>query len=158
MKILLVDQEKCTGCRRCEIFCSFYHFRAYSLGRTRLHVVRDNEPQGQEGPVICTQCGLCKLVCPVEGAMIRNKRTGAVLVTSKCDIDKCIRECVAACPYGVIHIDSKSKKAIKCDFCGGKPSCVEACPWQVINYLEAGTLYALNNKRILEVRNKRMED
>jgi len=154
LNVLIVDQEECTGCRRCELACSFHHFQTYSLARARLHVLRDNEPEGPEGPVICTQCGLCKAACPVEGAVIRDKRTGTVLVVSKCDTKRCVQECVAACPFGVIHLDQKLNRAIKCDFCGGNPACIEACPWNVIRYIEAGSPYALNNKRTIEVRRK----
>lgn len=152
MKILIIEQEKCTGCRRCELACSFHHFKTYSLARARLHVVRDREPEGPEGPVVCTQCGLCKVACPVEGAIIR--KAGVVLVTAKCDLTKCFQECIAACPFGVIHFDLKLNRMIKCDLCGGFPECVEACQWNVIHYVEAGASYALNNKRLTEVRNK----
>jgi Fe-S-cluster-containing hydrogenase component 2 len=151
MKSLFVDQEKCTGCRRCELACSFFHFQTYSLGRTRLHVVRDGEV---EGPVVCVQCGLCQYACPIKGAIIRNKKTGSFLVTTKCNPKECNTECVNACPYGVIHVDLKLKRAIKCDFCGGSPSCVDACPWNVIHYVDAGSPYALNNKRVAEVRRR----
>ena len=154
MKILVVDQEKCTGCRRCELACSFRHFKTYSLARARLHVVRDREPEGPEGPVVCTQCGLCQVACPVEGAIIR--KAGIILVTEKCDLTKCVQECIAACPFGVIHFDLKLNRMIKCDLCGGFPACVEACPWNVIQYIEAGTPYALNNKRVIEIRSKKV--
>ena len=154
MKVLIVNQEKCTGCRRCELACSFHHFQTYSLARTRLHVVRDNESQRSEGPITCTQCGLCKAACPVEGAIIGDRRTGVILVTSKCDTTECAQECVNACPYGVIHVDAKLNRAIKCDLCGGYPACVEACPSGVICFIEAGSPYALNSKRIAEVRKR----
>jgi Fe-S-cluster-containing hydrogenase component 2 len=151
LKTLVVDQGKCTGCRRCELACSFFHFEVYSLARARLHVVRDGE---LEGPVVCIQCGLCQYACPVDGAIIRNRKTGAFLVTTKCDLAKCYAECVNACPYGVIHVDSKLKRAIKCDYCGGRPSCAGSCPWKVIYYIDSGSPHALHNKRLVEIRSR----
>jgi Fe-S-cluster-containing hydrogenase component 2 len=149
LKTLIVDQGKCTGCRRCELACSFHHFQTYSLTRARLHVVRENE---LEAPIICTQCGLCNYACPVEGAIIRDRNTGAFLVTAKCDSEKCNMECINACPYGVIHLDLKLNRAIKCDFCGGNPECTKACLWVALHYVDAGSPYALNSKRIAEIR------
>ena len=151
MKGLTVDQQKCTGCRRCELACSFYHSREYSLGRARLHVVREAE---LDGPVVCVQCGLCQDVCPVEGAIIRDTRTSAFLITTKCDFEECDVECANACPYGVIHIDSKLNRAVKCDFCAGSPSCVTSCPWNVIHYIDVMSPHALNSKRITVLRSR----
>uniref|UniRef100_A0A7J3SM96 4Fe-4S dicluster domain-containing protein n=1 Tax=Fervidicoccus fontis TaxID=683846 RepID=A0A7J3SM96_9CREN len=153
MKILVIDREKCTGCRRCELACSFRHFKTYSLARARLHVVHTHGRES-EGPVVCTQCGLCEVACPVEGAIIR--KAGVVLVTVKCDPTKCVQECIAACPFGVIHFDPKLNKMIKCDLCGGFPACVEACQWNAIQYIEAGAPYALNNKRLIQVRSEKV--
>jgi Fe-S-cluster-containing hydrogenase component 2 len=94
------------------------------------------------------------MACPIEDAIIRDKRTGALIVTTKCDTERCNRECVAVCPYGAIHVDHKLNRAIKCDFCGGSPACVEACPWKVINYVEAGSQYVLKYKRISVVKGR----
>jgi Fe-S-cluster-containing hydrogenase component 2 len=41
-----------------------------------------------------------------------------------------------ACPYGVVHIDAITDKAIKCDYCDGNPQCVEHCPYDALKYLE----------------------
>ncbi len=45
------------------------------------------------------------------------------------DEQKCIgcKQCVQACPFGAIQMHPVTKKAIKCDLCGGKPKCVEIC-------------------------------
>jgi carbon-monoxide dehydrogenase iron sulfur subunit len=41
--------------------------------------------------------------------------------------------CVTACIYGGIAIDPQTKKAIKCDLCGGDPACVKACDYGAIS-------------------------
>ena len=149
LRTLVIDEKKCTGCRRCELACSFHHFQTYSLNRTRVHVVCENL---LEGPVVCVQCGSCQNVCPVKDAIIKDKKTSAFLGTTKCDIQKCSMECINVCPYGVIHIDSKLHRAIKCDFCGGSPQCVTQCSWKAINYLDVNSVKTLYTKRISELR------
>jgi Fe-S-cluster-containing hydrogenase component 2 len=115
-------------------------------------VVRE---EAVDAPVVCTQCGLCSYACPIEGAFKRDGNTGALLVTSKCDPGRCNLECVNACPYGVIHVDSRLGRAIKCDFCGGSPACVDACPFDVIEYVEAESPFALNSKWVATARSRR---
>lgn len=53
-------------------------------------------------------------------------KTGAVIVNA----DKCIGcgFCVGSCPWGLVAIDPHTRKAIKCDLCGGDPACVKECP------------------------------
>jgi Fe-S-cluster-containing hydrogenase component 2 len=66
--------------------------------------------------------------------MKRNTKLGIIEVT-----DKCVGcgQCISACPYGVITIDSTTRKAIKCDYCGGDPICVKRCPSNALVYIDA---------------------
>jgi|YelNatPaOPRAMG01_1025707.scaffolds.fasta_scaffold275976_2 Fe-S-cluster-containing hydrogenase component 2 len=131
-KNIIIHPEKCTGCRLCELYCSFHHFKVNNPSRSRIHVIR-SEPY-IDSPILCIQCGLCINVCPV-GAIVRNKKNGAINVLN----DKCIgcAQCVFVCPYGAATIDPITKKALICDFCNGEPECVKNCPEKVLEYVDA---------------------
>lgn len=134
-KILLIDPEKCTGCRTCEVACSFHHERACNPAKARIHVLRWEE-DGVDVPMVCQQCEepICVKVCPVK-CISRDNSTGAVLI----DHDACIgcRMCMIACPLGGISLDVEKRKMIKCDLCGGNPECTKYCSAGAIKYTTA---------------------
>lgn len=133
MKTLVTSLSKCTGCRICELACSYKHFKVMSPARSRIHVVRmEHEPI--DAPIYCIQCGLCVDACPFD-AISRDLKTGAIRV----DADKCAGcgMCVHVCPYGAASIDPESGKALICDLCGGDPECVKACPEGVLLYVDS---------------------
>jgi len=132
VKILIANPKACIGCRSCELFCSFHHYKEYNPARAFLHVVK-NETQGIDIPVICHHCDKppCIEVCPVE-AIERDKNSGAVLLNP----EKCIgcRACVSACPFGAMKIDPKTGQTCKCDLCSGDPECAKACKQGALLY------------------------
>ncbi len=136
-KFLLVDHQKCTGCRLCEMVCSVKHTGCSNPSRARIHVVKW-ESQGIEFPMACQQCedAPCMAVCPKE-ALKRDEKLGRVVV----DYEACIgcKLCVAACPFGGMGIDVVAKQVVKCDLCEGEPLCAGFCQPQAITYVEAST-------------------
>jgi len=134
-KILLMDPEKCSGCKRCELVCSFVKEKIFSPVRSRVQLVKIRET-GTNIPVVCQQCTepVCMDVCPTK-ALTRDDKTGAVILNE----DLCIgcRMCFIICPIGAISINIDSKKMAKCDLCKGKPACVEACGYGALEYVEA---------------------
>ena len=48
-RILITNPRACIGCRTCELFCSFYHFKEQNPARALLHVVKD-ETSGIDYP------------------------------------------------------------------------------------------------------------
>ncbi len=65
VKIPVVDQEKCTGCRQCVDFCQF---NALAYIKDRLIVFEE----------ICHSCGGCALVCPEKAFTEKDKEIGRI--------------------------------------------------------------------------------
>lgn len=128
---LLVDEAKCSGCRACELVCSFAHDGAYAPGRACIQVTKQDSA-GLDRPQVCRQCGTapCVTACPA-GALTKDPQTKAVLVVR----DKCLgcRQCARVCAFDAIHFDNDGKPLL-CDLCGGAPRCVQKCPTGAIAF------------------------
>src|SRR2546427_8594709 len=83
----------------------------------------------------CVRAG-CLEVCPT-GAIIRTEFDTVVIQSDACN--GC-RDCIGACPFGVIDINPVSGTAQKCTLCydrmkvGLEPACAKACPTESINF------------------------
>ncbi|TET82521.1 4Fe-4S dicluster domain-containing protein [candidate division TA06 bacterium] len=136
-KLIMIDQDKCTGCRACEMVCSVKHAGVSNPARSRISVIKW-ESEGFYMPLLCQQCSdpACMTVCPKD-AMTRDEETGRVLI----DYDTCIKckMCVAACPFGATGWDAVEEKPIKCDLCDGDPECCKICDPQALEYVDAST-------------------
>jgi Fe-S-cluster-containing hydrogenase component 2 len=122
-KVLVIEPDKCTTCRLCELACTQRNDGVFRPSRARVRVAIDAD-QAFYFPKVCFQCedAPCMDACPTK-ALIRDETTGAVvLVEARCE--EC-GECEPACPYGVIRcFDGKPQK---CELCGGDPECVRYC-------------------------------
>ena len=123
---LLVDPTLCSGCRACEIGCSFAHEGEYSSALARLHVVKLEE-SGVDRPIVCLRCAKapCAAICP-ENAIRQDSESKIVSV----DGELCVGcgLCVEACVSGVIQLHPRTSVPLLCDLCGGDPECVKRCP------------------------------
>ncbi|AEF94783.1 4Fe-4S ferredoxin iron-sulfur binding domain-containing protein [Desulfotomaculum nigrificans CO-1-SRB] len=130
-KVLSIDPSLCTGCHRCEMWCSMTKYGEINPSRSNVYVIR-REP-AVDVPLVCIQCGICIDVCPT-GALKRDGSTDAVVV----DADFCsgCGTCVKSCPYGVLRVDKETDVASKCDLCNGSPACASHCPQGAIRYVE----------------------
>jgi len=64
---LVVHPEKCSGCRMCEIVCSYHHTKAFSRKTSSIHVKREerkgefrimimNKNRGENTHPLCDLC------------------------------------------------------------------------------------------------------
>lgn len=142
---LVIDLERCTGCHTCTMACKVEHGIEVGSG-IRLETVGGPYPDTPAGtfldlsmyylPIPCMHCTHppCREACAA-GA-IEQRADGIVFVNeSKCN--GC-RECLPACPYGVLIFDEERQTARKCDLCrerldeGFDPFCIVCCPEEAI--------------------------
>jgi formate dehydrogenase iron-sulfur subunit len=87
---------------------------------------------------VCKHCthASCLEVCPTNAII----RTEFDTVYIQPDVCNGCRDCISACPYGVIEMDEKTKVAQKCTLCYDRlqsslePACAKACPTQSIQF------------------------
>ena len=133
-KLLVIDSEKCTGCRKCEQVCSVYHTGFNDPARSRMKVLRW-DLVGYYLPVSCQNCdqASCAEVCP-SGACRRDPELEVTIIDPKVCIG--CKSCVLACPFGVPVFDKVEGISIKCDYCNGDPQCVPFCEAGALQFLE----------------------
>ncbi len=128
--VLIFDPERCTGCRYCEIACSFQHYGTLTPERSHIRIFVDPrrmEPEASD----CQHCEepACAAACP-EDAIAKDETKGWVTLNPM----KCTGcySCIFACPLSCTWFDKEHRVAAKCDFCDGDPVCVKYCSPQAI--------------------------
>ncbi len=154
---MIVEIEKCIGCRRCLNACKTENRVPEDPGLNRTWLERyerledgnlsvefisetdlysgsgdEHDHKGFFVPKLCNQCSNppCVSICPVNATF--KTSDGVILV----DKDRCIgcKYCVVACPYGARYLHPETKVVDKCTFCYHRitqempPACVQACP------------------------------
>ena len=154
--MLIVDPAKCSGCRRCEVNCSFFHTGRVGRSSARIKVVKI-ESLGIDFPVFCQQCQerYCTR-CP-ESAIDIDALGQVVVSPTLCTV---CGTCETLCPIGAIEICDQIPYV--CDLCGGDPRCVKACTLDAIRFeprkSEAVSLKAFKRPhRGLDPENKRLK-
>jgi formate dehydrogenase iron-sulfur subunit len=171
------DTSVCIGCKACEVACKewnqlpgndpvfgdgFDNTRSLDSQNWRHVKFIDNVPdetmQAGQGKAwlmmsdVCKHCkhASCLEVCPT-GAIIRTEFDTVFIQPDVCN--GC-RDCIAACPYGVIGLDEHHKVAQKCTLCydrlqgGMEPACAKACPTQSIQFGPVDELRSMAAKRL----------
>lgn len=126
--MLTIEPARCSGCRRCETHCSFYHSGRTGHAGARIKVEKI-EKIGIDVPVVCHQCKehYCTK-CPQHAIVISDR--GSIEVSpTLCNL---CGACEKLCPVGAIEIYNGIPQV--CDLCGGAPKCVEACEMGVITH------------------------
>jgi len=154
-KRIVIDYEKCVGCRICEIVCSMENEKTINPKLSRIKVV-SNYPF-TDIPIVCAQClkAPCISVCPTEA--LRRNAEGIVSVND----DECVGcgLCVNACPLGAIFLHPEKNVAVKCNLCNGDPLCVKKCPSNALKFISLQALIGQKTEAItknidLKIREK----
>ena len=146
--ILFIDADKCTGCRVCEMYCSFIKTRTCNPTKSRVSVIKW-ESEGINTPIMCMQCddAPCMSVCPVS-AISKDLDSDIVII----DRDICIgcKLCMMICPFGAISADPVEGKVVKCDLCDGDPICAKMCSPGAITFLSADRAAMMKKREGME--------
>ena len=172
--MILVDYNKCTGCRTCETACSAYNHRVTingevfdGLGNPYLSNIKVYQFNPDvDVPRVCAMCpdNPCITACPVDPdpntgrrALYRHERTGAITN----DPDRCIGcgSCAEACRIGVItpNVETNMPERM-CTLCDGDPQCVELCPFGALTQVTVDTsqdMYAMRPEQVAEALTKK---
>jgi formate dehydrogenase iron-sulfur subunit len=101
----------------------------------------------------CVQAG-CLDVCPTH-AIIRTDLGNVFVQESVCN--GC-RDCVAACPFGVISFNEQTGRAAKCTLCndrihaGLETACAKVCPTGSITFGDVPKLQAFAQQRLADLQ------
>lgn len=176
------DTTVCIGCKACEVACKEWnqlpargdggaHLEMSGLsydntvrldGTTWRHVkFIEQFPEAYNGrwlmmSDVCKHCvqAPCLEVCPT-GAIIRTEFDTVVIQSDTCN--GC-RDCIAACPFGVIDINHVSGTAQKCTLCydrtsvGLEPACSKACPTDSIQFGPIAELQQRAQRRVEQLQ------
>jgi len=176
------DTTVCIGCKACEVACKewnqlpargnggadlqlsglSYDNTVRLDGTTWRHVkFIEQFPEPYNGrwlmmSDVCKHCvqAPCLEVCPT-GAIIRTEFDTVVIQSDTCN--GC-RDCIAACPFGVIDINHVSGTAQKCTLCydrtsvGLEPACSKACPTDSIQFGPISELQQRAQRRVEQLQ------
>ena len=154
-KVMIIDITKCNGCYNCQIACKDEH-----VGNDWSPIAKaqpdtgqfwhrlEEEVRGQVPKVrvsymhhACQHCDDAPCIKNCENNAIYKRDDGAVII----DPTKCTgrKNCLDACPYGVIYFNEDIRIAQKCTWCAHlldkgwkEPRCVDACPTDALHFGE----------------------
>ncbi len=175
------DTTVCIGCKACEVACKEWNqlpstngglntLSGDSYDNTRRldgihwrHVkfIEQFTDTRQDGrwllmSDVSKHCGQapCPEVCPT-GAITRTEFDTVVIQSDACN--GC-RDCISACPFGVIEVNPVSGTAQKCTLCydrlqvGMEPACSKACPTESIQFGKISDLRERAQKRVEQLQ------
>ncbi len=182
------DTTLCIGCKACEVACKEWNqLPAINGGANTLsgdsydntrhldginwrHVkfveqfTPDRKEQGRwllmsDVCKHCVQAG-CLEVCPT-GAIVRTEFDTVVI---QADVCNGCRDCIGACPFGVIEINPVNHTAQKCTLCYDRlqadltPACAQACPTASIQFGPVADLRQRAERRVQQLHAQGQRD
>jgi formate dehydrogenase iron-sulfur subunit len=173
------DTSICIGCKACEVACKEWNqlpgnpprFLGDSFDNTGQldgmnwrHVQFHETTTSSGGPAwlmmsdVCKHCNQasCMDVCPT-GAIIRTEFDTVFIQQDVCN--GC-RNCISACPFGVIGFSGDTGTVRKCTLCydrlqaGMQPACAQACPTQSIRFGPLVELHARADTRLVALQSQ----
>ncbi|MFP4315837.1 MAG: 4Fe-4S dicluster domain-containing protein [Desulfovibrionales bacterium] len=180
-KSFFIDTTKCTACRGCQVACKQWnqnpavdthqqgtHQNPPDFDFHTFKLVRFSEVPAPEGlqylffPDQCRHCiePPCKFAsdAEVEGAIIVEPDTGAVLFTEKTAQVEDFDSVRFACPYDIPRLDPATGLMSKCTMCidrvknGLLPACVQVCPTNAMNFGDREDMIKMAEERLAEVK------
>ena len=123
---LLVNAAACIGCLQCQLICSFFHEKVFSIKKARIKI--DASWPGKFLPQPCTLCGKCVNACPTGALRFHPNLKYVEFIQEKCIGPQGCQACVSACPFGIVGWDDEKSIPYICDMCNGSPRCAIYCP------------------------------
>jgi carbon-monoxide dehydrogenase iron sulfur subunit len=127
-KLIVKNAEDCIACHSCEAACAQAYYKTVAVEYASISI--SNADPSEAKIQVCTQCGMCADVCPVEA--IHENSQGVYTIDRKSCIG-CLA-CMDICPADVIVKSHDNPFATKCTACG---ICVKACPQKVLEIVVA---------------------
>ena len=139
---LMIDLERCTGCKSCEAACKQEHRLGPGEYRNKVVWASGLEEAGLAFLTLtCQHCErpACLRACPVNPKAIEKDPVTGVVSVVEWRCTGC-GECVMACPYSAMGYDPREHHAVKCDLCtdrraqGQTTACASVCPTSAIRF------------------------